>query len=109
MLCEKDQKYLRIDFVPEGSAAETQKAIQKVFQDGTLTGFETRRYTKSGHHEISGQVKRSHHERWEGKGYPDGLKGESIPLAGVLDNALKDHTIRKTLQNIGKNKIYISQ
>ena len=27
------------------------------------------------------QISRSHHERWDGKGYPDGLKGEQIPIA----------------------------
>ena len=28
-----------------------------------------------------GEIVRSCHERWDGKGYPDGLKGEDIPLA----------------------------
>jgi response regulator RpfG family c-di-GMP phosphodiesterase len=27
---------------------------------------------------------RNHHERWDGKGYPDGLKGEQIPLAARI-------------------------
>jgi putative two-component system response regulator len=30
------------------------------------------------------QVARHHHERWDGRGYPDGLVGDAIPLAARL-------------------------
>jgi adenylate cyclase len=30
------------------------------------------------------EIARSHHERWDGKGYPDGLKEEEIPLSARL-------------------------
>jgi HD-GYP domain-containing protein (c-di-GMP phosphodiesterase class II) len=31
-----------------------------------------------------GQIVRSCHERWDGQGYPDGLRGEEIPLAARI-------------------------
>jgi ribonuclease P protein subunit RPR2 len=47
------------------------------------------------------EVVRSHHERWDGRGYPDGLAGEAIPLsarvfavADVLDALTTDRPYR---------------
>jgi adenylate cyclase len=34
--------------------------------------------------QMAREVIYSHHERWDGTGYPEGLKGEKIPLAGRL-------------------------
>ena len=45
-----------------------------------------------------------HHERWDGKGYPEGLKGEEIPLsarivslADIYDALTSDRSYRKAL------------
>ena len=35
-------------------------------------------------YETAREIARSHHERWDGNGYPDGLKGEAIPLAARI-------------------------
>ncbi|MGA9773882.1 MAG: HD domain-containing phosphohydrolase [Blastocatellia bacterium] len=47
-------------------------------------------------------IVRHHHERWDGKGYPDGLKGEQIPItariltvADVFDAIREDRQYRK--------------
>lgn len=33
---------------------------------------------------FAADIARSHHERWDGRGYPKGLAGEEIPLAGRI-------------------------
>jgi HD-GYP domain-containing protein (c-di-GMP phosphodiesterase class II) len=50
-------------------------------------------------------IVRHHHERYDGTGYPDGLKGESIPLltrivtlADSFDAMVTDRSYRKALQ-----------
>jgi ribonuclease P protein subunit RPR2 len=50
------------------------------------------------------EVVRSHHERWDGRGYPDGLAGAEIPvaarifaLADALDAITTDRPYRKRL------------
>ncbi|MCW2967065.1 MAG: putative metal-dependent phosphohydrolase [Solirubrobacteraceae bacterium] len=50
------------------------------------------------------QMVRSHHERWDGGGYPDGLAGEEIPLAArilavadTVDAMTSDRSYREAL------------
>jgi len=55
----------------------------------TSIGAETLRSVMSGRHEVSFlqaamDVAHHHHERYDGKGYPDGLAGDEIPLCARI-------------------------
>lgn len=54
--------------------------------------------------QIAHQICRWHHERWDGRGYPDGLKGDEIPisaqivsLADVYDALVSERVYKKAL------------
>jgi putative two-component system response regulator len=51
-------------------------------------------------------IARHHHEHWDGKGYPDGLKGEDIPLSArimavvdVYDALVSERSYKKALSH----------
>ena len=63
--------------------------------------------------EVVADVVRSHHERYDGKGYPDGLKGDDIPLgariiaiADSIDAMISDRPYRKGMDtNVCREQI----
>jgi putative two-component system response regulator len=43
-----------------------------------------KKYPKADYLRMSADIARSHHENFDGSGYPDGLKGEEIPLSARI-------------------------
>jgi putative two-component system response regulator len=58
-----------------GSLDEAEWAVMRTH---TIKGEEICRHTRTLAAVLP--IIRSHHERWDGSGYPDGLRGEQIPL-----------------------------
>lgn len=61
----------------------------EIMKTHTLIGFDILqtvkdRYTKNSFINTGIEISRSHHEKWDGTGYPDGLQGTEIPLAARI-------------------------
>ena len=56
----------------------------EIIKSHTSIGTEILGRSKFAILQMSGEIAASHHERWDGSGYPQGLKGEQIPLCGRI-------------------------
>lgn len=56
----------------------------EVMRGHTLIGAEILRGSPSEILQVGSKIAMSHHERWNGEGYPGGIAGEEIPLEGRI-------------------------
>lgn len=80
---------------------------KKIVETHTVEGYKMLKeiyneFENQGYIEIAAEIIRWHHENWDGSGYPDGLKGNEIPLAAQIirivdsfDSLLRDHCYRQ--------------
>ncbi len=65
-------------------AGRLDSAERREMQKHAQKGYEILRDSKSALIQLAAEIALTHHERWDGAGYPRGLKGEDIPLAGRI-------------------------
>jgi putative two-component system response regulator len=56
----------------------------KIMKNHTLLGYELLKDSPSIIIQVASEVAYTHHERWDGKGYPRGLSGDKIPISGRI-------------------------
>jgi response regulator RpfG family c-di-GMP phosphodiesterase len=78
-------------------------------------GYEILRYGGSGILQTAASIALTHHERWDGLGYPQGLKGEQIPFGGrvtaIADvfDALSHHRVYKSAWTVEQAWDYLRE
>jgi putative two-component system response regulator len=58
----------------------------QVMKTHTTVGAKILAGSNSPYLQMAVEIAKHHHERWDGKGYPNGLKGEEIPLTARIMN-----------------------
>jgi len=66
-----------------GALTEDERAAM---QSHTEIGFDILRHGRTPFTKMGAEIALSHHERWDGTGYPKRLKGDEIPLSGRIMN-----------------------
>ncbi|HZZ64852.1 MAG TPA: HD domain-containing phosphohydrolase, partial [Candidatus Baltobacteraceae bacterium] len=56
----------------------------EIMRQHTVVGFEILKDSESELLQLAAQIALSHHERFDGTGYPHGQKGQAIPIAGRI-------------------------
>jgi putative two-component system response regulator len=56
----------------------------RIMKSHTIIGANILKGSKIGFVRMGAMIAMTHHEKWDGSGYPNGLKGRQIPLAGRI-------------------------
>ena len=105
ILLQKPGRFTSGEFeIMKTHAEKGAKALHDILKDSDDMNFKT----------IAENVAHYHHERWDGSGYPEGLKGEEIPLearimaiADVYDALVSKRVYKEKMSFVEADKIIL--